>query len=175
VTAAVDLPHDRLSRFAWRTGGAASLRIAAPADVVYERIADVTATGQRSLECRTAEWLPGAAPATVGARFRGRNRSGVARWSRVCEVTEATPGRCFAFRTVPERRDFTRADSTQWRYTITPDEAGCTVTHDYRIVKPPVRGYRHVLALFFPHHRDMRPHLEHTLRALARELEGTAG
>jgi hypothetical protein len=46
------------------------------------------------------------------------------------------------------------------------------VTHDYRIVRPPVRGLRALLALAFPHHRDMRPHLEHTLRALRECLTG---
>jgi hypothetical protein len=164
-------PTAALGRFGWRTTGSASVVIDAPADVVYDRIADVTRTGERSLECRGAQWLPGATPGAVGARFRGRNRSGMARWSRVCEVVEASRGRRFAFRTVPERRDLTRADSTIWGYTIEPDGPRCVVTHDYRIVKLPVPGWRHVLALMFPHHRDMRPHLEHTVRALKSELD----
>jgi hypothetical protein len=151
------------------------VHVAAAPDAVYERIADVTRTGDRSLECRSAEWLPGATPGAVGARFRGRNRSGLARWSRTCEVIDAEPGRRFAFRTLPERFDKTRADSTIWSYTIEPDGAGCVVTHDYRIVKwSPIPGFRTLLALLFPHHRDMRPHLEHTLRALKTEVEGTS-
>ena len=45
-----------------------------------------------------------------GSRERRRaiprkNRSGLVRWSRVCEVVTAEPGRSFAFRTVPERLD----------------------------------------------------------------------
>jgi hypothetical protein len=159
------------SRFAFRADGAATIRIAATPDAVYDRVADVTRAGDRSLECRSASWLPGAVPGTVGARFRGHNRSGIARWSRVCEVVEADRGRRFAFRTLPERWDFTRADSTIWAYTIEPDDAGSVVTHDYRIVKMAVPGWRQFLAVAFPHHRDMRPHLEHTLRALKAELE----
>jgi len=162
-----------LPRFAWRTGGSASIEIDAPAEFVYDRIADVTRTGERSLEVRSAQWLPGAAPGAVGARFRGRNRWGVARWSRVCEVVEADCGRRFAFRTVPERIDFTRKDSTTWGYTISSRDGRVVVTHDYQIVKMPVPVYRHLLALLFPHHRDMRPHIEHTLRALRAELEAT--
>lgn len=162
-----------LGRFEWRAGAAASLHIAASPDAVYDRVADITRSGERSLECRSATWMAGSAAATVGARFRGRNRSGPARWSRVCEVVEAERGRRFAFRTVPERVDLTRADSTLWSYTIEPDGAGSLVTHDYRIVKwSPLPGFRHLLALLFPHHRDMTPHLEHTLRALKAELEG---
>ena len=34
-----------------------------------------------------------------------------------------------------------------------------------------VPGYRAVVALAFPPHRDMRPHMEHTLRALKADLE----
>lgn len=154
----------------WRLQGSATLAIDVAPEVVYDRIADVARTGERSLECRSAEWLPGAVPGTVGARFRGRNRSGIARWSRVCEVVQADRGRRFAFRTVPERFDLTRADSTIWGYSIERDGEGSLVTHDYRIVRPPVPGWRAVLGLLFPHHRDMRPHLEHTLRALKAEL-----
>jgi hypothetical protein len=98
----------------WRTDGDVSIEIAATPNEVYAAVADVTKTGERSPECRAAEWLSGAAPGTVGSRFRGRNRSGIARWSRVCEVIAAEPGRRFAFRMVPERIDLSRRDSTTW-------------------------------------------------------------
>ena len=160
-----------LGRFEWRTEGSASVFVAAPADVVYDRIADVTRTGEQSLETRAAEWLPGVAPGAVGSRFRGRNRSRLARWSRTCEVVSADRGRRFAFRTVPERFDVMRKDSTIWGYSIEPSGDGVLLTHDYRIVRPPVPGLRAFLALAFPHHRDMRPHLEHTLQSLKAQLD----
>ena len=98
---------------AWKTSGAVDLYINAPPEELYDRIADVTGTGDRSLECSSCAWLPGAPPRTVGSRFRGRNRKGrVVRWSRVCEVTVAARARAFAFRTVPERWDISRKDST---------------------------------------------------------------
>lgn len=155
----------------WRRGGSTSLTIAAPAEVVFARIADVTATGQRSLECRTAQWLPGVEPGTVGARFRGRNRSGLARWSRVCEVIEARPAAEFAFRTLPHRFDPSRADSTVWRYRLQADGDATVVTHEYEILQPPGAFFRALYGRLLPHHRDMRPHMAHTLKALKTELE----
>lgn len=156
---------------AWRDEGSVELHVAAPADAIYDRIVDVTATGRPSVECRSCTWLPGAAPGTVGARFRGRNRSGVIRWSRVCEVTEAVPGRSFAFRTVPERFDPTRADSTTWSYRLEPDGAGTRVTHAYRITRLPLRPLQWLYGWMLPQHRDMRPQMTHTLAALRDELE----
>jgi hypothetical protein len=155
----------------WLRGGSTTLTIAAPADAVYSRIADVTATGQRSLECRTAQWLPGAEPGTVGARFRGHNRSGLARWSRTCEVIEAQPGVTFAFRTVPHRIDRSRADSTIWRYRLQANGDATIVTHEYEIVQLPTPFFQALYGRVLPQHRDMRPHMAHTLKALQRELE----
>ncbi len=130
-----------LGRFEWRTEGSASLYVAAPAELVYDRVADVTRIGERSLEAVGAEWLPGRPPGDVGARFRGRNRSGrLIRWSRICEVVEADRGRRFAFRTVPHRINITRADSTVWGYSMQPDGDGTILTHDYRIVRRPCGG-----------------------------------
>lgn len=150
----------------WRTEGSVERVVPAPPDVVYRLVADVTGTGHRSLECRRCHWLPGAPPGTVGARFRGHNRSGPFRWSRVCEVTEAEPGRAFAFRTVPERFDPTRMDQITWRYDLRPAVAGTVVRHAYRIDRMPLRPLLPLYGRLVPHHRDMRPHMAHTLSVL---------
>jgi hypothetical protein len=161
---------------AWKTSGAVDLYINAPPEELYDRIADVTGTGDRSLECSSCAWLPGAPPGTVGSRFRGRNRKGrVVRWSRVCEVTVAARARAFAFRTVPERWDISRKDSTTWTYTFQPDGAGTTVTHSYEITKPPVEPLPRLYGWLFPHHKDMRPHMAHTLEALRDQCQPAAG
>ena len=47
--------------------------------------------GEWSHECVGVGWLGGATSATPGARFRGRNRSGIFRWGRVCEIVVADP------------------------------------------------------------------------------------
>jgi hypothetical protein len=156
----------------WREGGAVEGYIAAAPDAVYARIADVTNTGERSVECRSCEWLAGATPGSVGARFRGRNRSGIVRWSRTCEVVDAEPDRAFAFRTVPERFDPSRADSTTWSYLLVPEGAGTRVTHSYRITTWPVGPFKWLFGLLYPQHRDMRPQMSQTLEALRVQLDG---
>jgi hypothetical protein len=154
----------------WRTEGIVDLFIDAAPERIYKELADVTGTGDRSLECRSCEWLPGAAPQTVGARFRGRNRTGMIRWSRVCEVTAAEPGRSFAFRTVPTRIDPSRNDSTTWSFTLTPEGSGTRVAHSYTITKQPLAPFKAIYGRLLPHHRDMRPQMIHTLESLRDKL-----
>jgi hypothetical protein len=82
----------------WLSSAAVERTIAAPADVLYHLITEITSTGERSNECRRTRWLgPARGEAIVGARVRGHNRSRGVRWSRVCGVIEAHPGRAFAF------------------------------------------------------------------------------
>ena len=96
----------------WRTRGEVSLHIDAPPERLYDLVADVGSTPTRSQEVQACLWLEGLPPGTVGSRFRGRNRAGLIRWSRVCEVVTTKRGEEFAFRTVPERFDPTRRDSS---------------------------------------------------------------
>lgn len=153
----------------WLREGSVERTVAAAPEEVYRLLGDVTSTGERSSECRRADWLPDSpAEPVVGARFRGHNRSGLARWSRVCEVVEATPGEAFAFRTIPERRDPSRQDSTIWRYDLAPVDGGTRVRHSYEITQEPRPFFKRVYGVLLPHHRDMRPAMAQTLEALAR-------
>ena len=155
----------------WLVAGAVERVIDAPAGEIYRVLSDVTSTGERSNECRRAEWLPESlGEPVVGARFRGYNRSRLARWSRVCEVIEARPGHAFAFRTIPERYDLSRRDSTTWRYDLIPDGQQTTVRHSYEITTPPLRVFKAVYGVLLPQHRDMRPAMRQTLEALAKSL-----
>lgn len=161
-----------VARRTWRTAGSVDTFIAAPLGDVYAAVADVTRVGERSPECRAAEWLPGLTPGQVGSRFRGRNRSGIARWSRVCEVTANDPRSRFVFRTVPERIDPSRRDSTTWSYTFVPEGHGTRVTHSYEVTMLPSRPFLALYGWLLPHHRDMRPQMTQTLAALKEALEG---
>ena len=154
----------------WLPGASVERLVHAPAAEVYRVVADVTSTGRRSNECLRAEWLDGAREPAVGARFRGHNRFRLARWSRVCEVVEAHPGQVFAFRTVPERWDPTRRDSTTWRYDLEADGARTLVRHSYEMTLPPLRPMKALYGVLLPHHRDMRPAMQHTLDAVARTV-----
>lgn len=151
----------------WRTSGSVEIVVPGEPDAVYGVVSDVTRIGERSTECHTARWLPGAPAGTVGALFRGSNRSGrAARWSRRCEVVTADPGHAFAFRTLPERLDVSRRDSTTWRYDLEPVDGATRVVHSYEITSLPVQPIRAVYGVLMPHHRDMRPHMQANLEAL---------
>lgn len=154
----------------WRTAGMVERVVDATAEEVYDLISDVTSTHKRSTECRKVEWLSGPQQPVVGARFRGHNRSGLARWSRICEITEARPGRAFGFRTVPERWDPSRRDSTTWRYDLLPQGERTLVCHSYEITTLPLWPFKALYAVLLPQHRDMRPAMRHTLDALAADL-----
>ena len=151
----------------WRTHGEVELVVPADPAEVYRVVSDVTRIGERSPECHAAAWLPGAPSGAVGSVFRGRNRSGwAARWSRRCEVVIARPGRAFAFRTLAERIDVSRRDSTTWRYDLEPVDGGTRVVHSYEITTLPLRPMRALYGLLLPHHRDMRPQMQANLEAL---------
>lgn len=102
---------------------------AAP-DVIYDLVADVTRMGQWSPECVACEWVDGATGPAVGARFRGRNRRGLARWSNRPRVVTAERGREFSFvATDPIGRDMTK-----WTYRLEPTSSGTDVTESFEMV-----------------------------------------
>jgi hypothetical protein len=162
-----------VSRHPWRTSGSVELVVPAGPEALYGVVSDVTRIGERSPECHAAHWLPGAQAGALGAVFRGSNRAGwAARWSRRCQVVVADPGRAFAFRTLPERLDVSRRDSTTWRYDFERVDAGTRVRHSYEITKLPVQPIRAVYGVLMPHHRDMRPHMRANLEALRDQFTG---
>lgn len=144
-----------------RTGGEVEVFVEADPRAVYAVVSDVTRTGEWSPECRRCRWLDGVEGPAVGARFRGWNRWRFNRWSRVCEVIEAEPGREFAFRTVPGRGG--KNDSTIWRFRFDNDGDGTRLAQSYEIVDPPKGMMQRFIPRFVPHHLDMRPHMQESL------------
>ncbi len=110
----------------------ATIQVSAPPHEVWSVVADVGRMAQCSPVCRRNEWLGEVAEPVVGARFRGSNRSRGFRWSRECVVTEAEPGRVFAFSTI-----FKGVESTRWRYSFTETPGGTLVTEAYQVVSVP--------------------------------------
>lgn len=154
----------------WRTHGAVEQLVEADPATVYALLSDVTRVGERSPECRSASW-EGGEPGMPGSVFRGRNRVGrLVRWSRRCEVVQAEPGVAFAFRTLPERWDVSRQDSTTWAYHLREVEHGTHVTHSYEITRLPHRPLRWAYGRLLPDHRDMRPQMARNLAVLADQL-----
>ena len=66
--------------------GRCQVTVDADLDAVWDVVRDVTRVGEWSHECVGVAWLDGATAATPGARFRGRNKQGIFRWGRVCEI-----------------------------------------------------------------------------------------
>jgi uncharacterized protein YndB with AHSA1/START domain len=109
-----------------RTGPIATgqVTIAASPAEVYRLISDPPAMAAFTVEFFRAKWLGGAREAKVGARFRGMNRNGWRRWWTICTVTEAEPGRRFAY----EVSTPFKVPISRWEYDLKPAGDGCTIT-----------------------------------------------
>lgn len=103
---------------------AVSARVEAPAEKVFEMVADLSRMGEWSPECTRVEWLGGAGGTAVGARFKGHNQRGVRRWSTKGKVVALQPPREVAF----EITSVANLPVARWTYTVEPDGAGCTLT-----------------------------------------------
>jgi uncharacterized protein YndB with AHSA1/START domain len=143
-------------------GDEVSLRIAAPPERLYEIVTDIANMGQLSPECIGGKWLGGATGPAVGARFKGTNKRGIARWSTKNEVVEAEPGRAFAFET--------QQSGTRWTYRFEPDGDGTVVTESRAAwrSRPLVAKVFSVLALggVADHDDEMRDGMRATLERL---------
>ncbi|HEY2428833.1 MAG TPA: SRPBCC family protein [Acidimicrobiales bacterium] len=105
--------------------------IAAPAEVVYAAISDVTRMGEWSEECHACAWQVGFDGPALGALFDGHNRHGDREWTTQAKVIEAEPGRAFAFEC--SMSDF---HYSTWGYRIEPTDAGCRVTEWNEDLRP---------------------------------------
>ena len=132
--------------------------VEADIDDVWDVIGDPTRVGEWSHECVDAEWVGDTAEARPGARFRGRNKQGLIRWGRLCEVVSAAPYE-LVWRTVPTRLT---PDSTEWALRLTRVDGGTRVEQTYRLVKG--TKLEVVYATILPAHRDRTA-------ALTRDLE----
>ena len=97
-----------------------SLHIEAPPERIYEIVSDIAQMGRLSPECTGGKWLDGATGPAVGARFKGSNKRGLARWSTTNQVVEAVPGATFSFET--------QQSGMRWTYRIQADGTGSLVS-----------------------------------------------
>ena len=109
----------------------ATATIAADPVKVYNLVSDLPRMGEWSPENTGGKWLGGATKAEIGARFRGNNKRGVLRWSTTCEITEATPGKRFAFDV-----NYGPVSISHWDYMFEPDGDGCRVTETWTERRP---------------------------------------
>ncbi|MCH6160028.1 SRPBCC family protein [Streptomyces marispadix] len=91
----------------------------------YEIVSDPPVMIRFAEEAHRARWVGGCEPSQVGARFRGYNRNGLRRWVTDCRVTDADPGRRFAYEVTASPL---RIPISRWQYDIEATEEGCSVT-----------------------------------------------
>jgi hypothetical protein len=103
----------------------ATVEIDARPDVVYGLITDLPTLTSLAEEPVAMEWRKGDAVRS-GAVFVGRNENGRHRWTTKCTVTDAEPGRVFAFDV-----RYVVVPIARWQYEILDLGAaggGCQVT-----------------------------------------------
>jgi hypothetical protein len=108
------------------TGAAAHVHVDALPEIVYGVVSDVTRMGEWSPETVKCEWLDGAMRPAVGARFKGRNKRGIAMWSTKPTVVEADPGRVFAFEVCTDVR---------WTYRFDVEGTGTRLTESFDMLR----------------------------------------
>ncbi len=141
--------------------------IAADPHVVYALVADVTAMGRWSPENTGGRWVGGGTPGSVGSRFVGSNRDGWRRWSTLCTVTEAEPGRRFAFSVA-----FGALAVSTWTYDFAPAKRGVQVTESWADRRPSwMRALSPVVMGYSDRVKHNRAGIEATLAGLAAAVE----
>ena len=146
----------------WLTQDSQELVVKAPAERIYDLVADMPRMGQWSPECQGVEWEGGASAPAEGARFVGHNRGGprkLMRWSRHGRVLDADRGRQFAFVTEEGGRE-----STVWRYRFEPVDGGTRVTESYEVKQIP--AWARILDIPTNRHRELLEGIRHTLAQL---------
>jgi hypothetical protein len=126
--------------------------------------------GEWSHECHQVAWRQGATQAAPGVRFRGRNRSGWVRWSRVCEVIAVDAPREIAWRPIPT---MAFPDSTEWRITLEPVDTRPRILRSYQVTRCP-GWYEWVVARVSPARSDRSGALADDLRRIGVIADGDA-
>ncbi|MGV1037040.1 MAG: SRPBCC family protein [Candidatus Nanopelagicales bacterium] len=112
-----------------------SIRIDAPAGVIYDLVSDVARMGEWSPEATGARVKSAGAALKVGDRFTGTNKHGLARWSTQCTVTEADRGKAFEFAVA-----FKPFKISTWRYEFVADGDATVVTEEWTDEREFARG-----------------------------------
>ena len=100
----------------------ATVQIDASPEVVYGLITDLPTLASLAEEAVAMELRKGEA-ISKGAVFVGHNENSGKRWTTKCTVTDAEPGRAFAF----EVRH-TVLPIARWQYDLVAADGGCRVT-----------------------------------------------
>jgi len=146
----------------------ASIEIKASPEKVWMLVSDITRMGEWSPECRSCEWVGGATGPAVGAKFKGKNKAGVMRWSTTCEITVADPGNEFTFlRPGPD-------GGATWSYKFASTPGGGTrLNESCQTAKAPPLPLRILAPVLMPG-RDLGRSIRTTLEGIKTAAEGSA-
>lgn len=100
-----------------------SIDVDADPQTVWSLVSDLPRMGEWSPECTDVVWQGRAQGAEVGARFTGKNRNGLRRWSTQGTIVAAEPGRELAWDV-----SFFGMSVARWSYAIDARPGGCRVT-----------------------------------------------
>lgn len=145
----------------------ASTEVNASADAVYELVSDLPGLARLAKEFEGGKWLDGAQQAAVGVRFRGHNRQSWRRWSTTSKITDADPGRRFAFDVYS-----IGLRASRWEYDIEPTEDGCRVEERTWDLRPAwFRLVANLVTGVSDRAGENRRNMEHTLSQLKAAAE----
>ena len=116
-------------------------------------------------------WVDGADAPEAGARFRGRNRRGGLRWSRLSEVVLADRPHTLVWRTIAH---VPYLDSSEWRVSLVEDGTGTRVTQSFHVLTIP-RLMERLIWLVMPARRDRTTDLAEDLARLKDVVESGDG
>jgi uncharacterized protein YndB with AHSA1/START domain len=148
----------------------ANVKVTATPEAIWSVVSDVTRVGEWSGECQGCSWMDNADAPVPGARFRGRNRRGGFRWTRINEVTSVDRPHSLVWRTVVR---FPYLDSSEWRLTLIEEKEGTRVSESFHVLKLP-RPIEWLLWLAMPAHRDRTNDLIEDLERLRAVVEKAA-
>lgn len=110
----------------------AEIEIAAPAERVWEIIADLRTPAHTSPEFDGASWLDGATEPVVGARFVGRNKhEAIGEWETISQVIVADKPRELAYAVMD-----VELPGAVWRYQIEPAAEGSVTLRQIAQIGP---------------------------------------
>ncbi len=146
-----------------------SADVAAPPETIWRLISDLNRMGEWSPECTGISWVgssPGAAGPSVGAVFKGRNRSGIRRWSTRGTIVAADPNRRIAWDIAA-----LGLPGARWAYSIEPTDAGSRVTESWEDKRG---GILSVLGRLATGIKDRPAHNEAGMRTTLERLKAAA-
>jgi uncharacterized protein YndB with AHSA1/START domain len=147
-----------------------SVLIDAPAESIYELVADPMRMAEWSPECARCRWTGRIHVPQVGASFRGTSRNGRRRWTTTSTITDMRPNEVFAWQVTYFRRPVAR-----WEYRLRSRPNGVELVESVEDLRGPVLRAVSPLITGSPD-RDLRnaETMATTLDAVRAAAEGTA-